>query len=431
MVRSTRGWSAPEGQQYALRLATSDPEAVRLEAAASGNLPLFDAALAKHVSEPVPAFLHSVLCAMSLPTKRPKGDLEFQAITRRDRNYLLAITPKPVFRRAPNGEMELQNLGVPFGAYPRIILINILSQAVLKKTRNIYLGGSFRDMMRRFGYEGASRGQRGQTDRLKEQMDRLLACEWMIHWEDQNFGEAESAFKVNEVKLSHEYAGLNGTDGSFNRELRLAEAFYDHLQEHAVRFDMNAIYALRNKPTAIDLYTYLAFRLPRIQQGKPVELDYTQLAAHMGNKIEAASKIRQTLKLALNLVGSVYPEARVDVGDMKVRLHKSPSPMPDLVKLVGSAGIPPKASKKKAITQSSKAPEADEIVVTFPSGSLRFGAANAPFLAIARQHGNGYDVDGIAESYRGFLRSKGQNPTGDRLMRSFEGFCRSYRPTML
>src|SRR3546814_5873460 len=52
---------------------------------------------------------------------------------------------------------------------------------------------------------------------------------------------------------------------------------------------------------------------------------------------------------------SVYPEARVDVGDMKVRLHKSPSTMPDLVKLVGSAGIPSKSSKKKAVTQSSKA----------------------------------------------------------------------------
>src|SRR3546814_1318551 len=47
--------------------------------------------------EPVPAFLHSALCAMSLPTKRPKDDT--QPIVREDGKYALAINPRSEERR--------------------------------------------------------------------------------------------------------------------------------------------------------------------------------------------------------------------------------------------------------------------------------------------------------------------------------------------
>jgi hypothetical protein len=43
--------------------------------------------------EPVPNFLHSALCAMSLPVRRPTD--ETAPIIRRDGQYALAITPRP------------------------------------------------------------------------------------------------------------------------------------------------------------------------------------------------------------------------------------------------------------------------------------------------------------------------------------------------
>jgi len=426
MARRRETWVEPSGRQYALQLLTRGVDEVRLDALAHGQEDLFEAAHAMHSKEPVPAFLHSALCAMSLPTRRPTGEDEFKPIIRQDRNYSLAITPKPRLVRGADGKAQMVNLGVPFGSYPRIILIHILSQAVKKQTRDIYLGGSFRDMMRRFGYEGASRGQRGQTDLLREQLDRLLACEWMIHWAHEDAATQENAFKVNEVKLSHDYAGMNSPDGSFNRELRLSETFYEHLRDHAVRFDMNAVHALRRKPTAIDLYSYLSYRLPRIPAGKTVELDYDQLGAHIGNNIADKAKMRQTIKRTLEVVATVYGHAQIDMGAYKVRLQRSAPPITDTVKVV-SAGVPKlEAPKRKPTILVEDGPDPD---LALPEGSIRFGPSAEVFREIIARHTKA-DMQMVVDAYRSFIRGKGDPlPTGRRLLASFEGFCRSFKTT--
>src|SRR3546814_18167036 len=64
--------SKPIGHQYALAMLDGGEEKVRSVALAAGSQLTMDAFLRVHDEEPVPAFLHSALCAMSLPTKRPK-----------------------------------------------------------------------------------------------------------------------------------------------------------------------------------------------------------------------------------------------------------------------------------------------------------------------------------------------------------------------
>src|SRR3546814_12739572 len=67
---------------------------------------------------------------------------------------------------------------------------------------------------------------------MREQVDRLLACEWQIRWDGT---EADgNAFAVRDVKISNEYAGSLDKNGSFAREIRMLEAFYSHLIDHAV-----------------------------------------------------------------------------------------------------------------------------------------------------------------------------------------------------
>src|SRR3546814_4475180 len=59
-------------------------------------------------------------------------------------------------------------------------------------------------------------------------------------------------------------AGSLDKNGAFAREIRMSEAFYSHLVDHAVPLNEVAIRELKGIPTALDLYTYLAYRLPRI-----------------------------------------------------------------------------------------------------------------------------------------------------------------------
>ena len=219
----------PLGHQYALAMLNGGEESVRKLATTAGTQLTLDAFLRVQDEEPVPAFLHSALCAMSLPTKRPKDDT--QPIVREDGKYALAINPRPVLQNV-DGKSVMRSLGVPYGAYPRVALIYLLSQAVMKQSRDVYLGRNFTEWMRRLGYQTVSYGPRGTANLMREQVDRLLACEWQIRWDGTDTEDNASA--VRDVKISNEYAGSLDKNGSFAREIRMSEAFYTHLIDHAV-----------------------------------------------------------------------------------------------------------------------------------------------------------------------------------------------------
>src|SRR3546814_16589155 len=90
-------------------------------------------------------------------------------------------------------------------------MMNPLSQAVSKQSRDGYLGRNFTEWMRRLGYQSISYGPRGTANLMREQVDRLLACEWQIRWDGHEAGD--HAFAVRDVKISTEYAGSLDTIG--------------------------------------------------------------------------------------------------------------------------------------------------------------------------------------------------------------------------
>ena len=123
----------------------------------------------------------------------------------------------------------------------------------------------------------------------------------------------DQEFAVKEVKLTNDYVGTNGQQGSFSREILLTDGFFEHLREHAVPLDENAIRQLRDSATALDLYTWLAYRLPRITKSRPALLSWPQLATHFGNEGNHIRKFRQTIRDAWERhVSAVYPEARAE-----------------------------------------------------------------------------------------------------------------------
>jgi hypothetical protein len=332
----------PIGQRYARQLGVVDAPTLKLQAEQAGHGPIFEAMRAVNDADLVPAYLHSALCAMSLPARRPAD--EMAPIIRQDGRYTLAITPKPVLRRV-DGDMKLESLGVPFGSYPRVILIYIMSEAVRTGSRDVYLGTSFAEWLRRLGYNNASHGSRGTASLLRGQLERLLACEWMIRWDDSASDDA--AFAVKEVKLSNEYAGLRTKDGGFIKEIRLADVFFSHLREHAVPLNEAAIRELKNNPTALDLYTYFAYRLQRISGDRPEILSWNQLASHLGNAADSPRKFRQTIRQSWDLVSGVYPNARVDLSGPVIKLWSSPAPVEK--RLVGAHLHLVKADKPRGI----------------------------------------------------------------------------------
>ena len=419
---------APLGHQYALAMLSGGEEEVRGLAEQAGSQLTLDAFLRVQDEEPVPAFLHSALCAMSLPTKRPKD--EFEPIIREDGRYALAINPRPVLQEI-DGKRVMKSLGVPFGSYPRVALIYILSQAVQQRWRDVFLGRNFTDWMRRLGYQTISYGPRGTANLMKQQVDRLLACEWQIRWDGADADQ--NAFAVRDVKISNEYAGSLDKDGAFAREIRMSEVFYQHLVEHAVPLNEVAIRELKGTPTALDLYTYLAYRLPRVSAERGQAISWDQLAKHLGNAADS-KRFRQTVRETMQLVSSVYPNANVDVSGRKVLLYPSPAPLEK--KLVGAhlrlVGVEPR--RKKPVAGHSDAasgegravqkPAAD--LLAFPAGSLQYGSREAAFLAIGRDKGAPWDVDMMAGEFRRGCPDIDRRRTEKEWLRMWESFVTAF-----
>ena len=314
----------PFGQQVHAVLRGEGAGAAREHAQSLGQPDLFDRVNAVALEEPVPSFLHSALCAMSLPVRRPAD--ETASIIRQDGQYTLAITPRAILRRV-DGEQTMKVLGVPYGSLPRLVLIHIMTEAVRTRSRHVVLGSSFTDWMRRMGFRSISYGPRGSATLIRQQLDRLLACEWMIRWDNESSSGGHE-FAVKEVKLTNDYAGTDAAGGGFSREILLTEGFFEHLREHAVPLDENAIRQLRDSATALDLYTWLAYRLPRIGKGRPALLGWRQLAVHFGNEGNNIRKFRQTVRDAWERqVSAVYPEARAEFDTTAIRLYSSPAPL--------------------------------------------------------------------------------------------------------
>jgi hypothetical protein len=314
----------PLGQQVHAALVSRGQAAAADLAREVGHPDLFDRVNAVASEAPAPSFLHSALCAMSLPVRRPVDDLA--PIMRQDGQYTLVITPKAVLASG-DGQPRLTVLGVPYGSLPRLVLIHIMTEAVRNKSRQIVLGTTFTDWMRQMGFRTISYGPRGSATLIRQQLDRLLACEWMIRWENDS-APGEKEFGIKEIKLTNEYAGVDRKNGSFMREIKLTEGFYEHLRQHAVPLNEHAIRQLRDSATALDLYTWLAYRLPRINPKRPATLSWQQLAVHFGNDGNNIRKFRQTVRDAWDRqVSGVYPEARADFDTTIIRLHASPAPL--------------------------------------------------------------------------------------------------------
>jgi hypothetical protein len=315
---------APLGQQVHLALVNEGPEAAITLARQAGQHDLFERVAAVAAEPPSLSFLHSALCAMSLPVRRPLD--EHAPIIRQDGQYTLVINPKPIVE-VVDGLQRVHSLGVPYGSLPRLVLIHVMTEAVRTKSRHIVLGATFADWMRRMGFRTVSYGPRGSATLVKEQLDRLLACEWMIRWETAA-GQGEREFAIKEIKLTNEYAGVDRKSGGFVREILMTEGFFEHLRHHAVPLNENAIRQLRDSATALDLYTWLAYRLPRIVAARPATISWQQLAVHFGNSGANMRKFRQTIRDAWERqVSAVYPEAKAEFGTGIIKLYASPAPL--------------------------------------------------------------------------------------------------------
>ena len=110
----------------------------------------------------------------------------------------------------------------------------------------------------------------------------------------------------------------------FLETARLSESYFDELRRHPVPVEEIAIRQISNNSMAIDIYTWLAYRLHALAAPRPIS--WKALDAQFGHGFARIDNFRRQFKENLDLAMAVYPGAVVDVSSAGVVLKPSRSP---------------------------------------------------------------------------------------------------------
>lgn len=448
MIKKSEQYELQLGAKILEELIAEPQEVVEARMTAKTQMDIFKTVNKVLTEDPRFGFIHSALCAMSLPLRRPPE--ENLPIVRRDGKLSLVIRPLERSKMV-DGELVHYMKGVPFGPLARLVMSFIMTEAVKTQSREIYLGKTFTEWMRRMGIKNTkSGGPRGTRALIQEQVERLLSCEWTIRWDEavnlkapgqknsnrksELTEKALSAFEVNDMRLIDSYGGLSSGDGEFVSKFVLSEPFYQNLIRHAVPMNERALVALRSSATQMDLYTWLSFRLPKISRGQEVLIQWEDLRKHLANNSKTLRRFRSTVRDAWDTVSGVYQQARhsVDLSDEHyIRLRYAEAPVDNHLVKRGSGHLEI-ISARSAEPELSllEAPAVKEALspppVVYPdSGNIYY---ETELAYIARTYGSNNSLAIIGSNFRKLLGDEINKVTGDRLIKRFTKYCQSLKP---
>ena len=286
-------------------------------------------------------YMTRALVLATMPYKDPKAD----AFSRTNGDFTLRIVAG-------------YEGGIPYGIYPRLLMSWLSTEAVRTQSPHIELGDSLRSFLRDvMEIRSDSGGSRSASSRVAEQMKRLfgslitakLAGEQPgrgfilkniliaddLHLADENSFDLEPA---PTTLIGGGGAGVDGQlwtpqkreqAGKWKSSVMLGRNFFNELIEHPIPIDLRAYKALRGSPLAMDIYSWLTYRMS--YTNKPTRpIVWESLMMQFGsnfspnNPEQATRDFKKGFLAALKAVQIVYPKARLEVRDNGLVLLPSP-----------------------------------------------------------------------------------------------------------
>ena len=161
----------------------------------------------------------------------------------------------------------------------------------------------------------------------------------------------------------------DGQRGLWPGELELSQPFFESLMSHAVPLDGEAIGKLQHSALALDVYSWLAHRLYRVESNAGQVLSWAALKGQFGQEFHETKEFRRTFLEALGKAHEVYRDARLEVVRGGLRLLPSPPPcrrersvvaLPSPARM--AAQNPKLAAKVKEETGAKRAVRVDALV---------------------------------------------------------------------
>ena len=171
------------------------------------------------------------------------------------------------------------NNKLPFGNLPRLLLAWVCTEAVRTGSREIILGKSLSEFMRKLDILSSdSSGTTGVRTRLRNQMNRLFHASVQLIYEDDVSKVGISSFVADRTEF-----GWNERKPAepvlWESRIHLSEAFFNEIISHPVPLSMNILTALKRSPLGLDLYLLACLTHLRAEESSTAYVTATLPAA--------------------------------------------------------------------------------------------------------------------------------------------------------
>ena len=256
-----------------------------------------------------PAFLHVIMSQVGLPYREVQGQNYIRHTGR------ASLTVSAGFLTDPHTRKPVLQ-GVPYGAKPRLLTLHLCTQAVRYQSPVVEVSDSMTAFMRSVGI-AATGGKKGSIARFKEQLNRLAACRMQFF---MDYGDRIRT--MNPAPMVGHFDVWFPFDPHqrimWPSEVRLSDEFYASLRNNALPLNAEAISKVQHSARALDLYTWLVHRLPRVKEAAGVPISWGALQEQFGADIADLDNFRRKTLTALRRVRDAYPTAKVKSGAGRV-----------------------------------------------------------------------------------------------------------------
>ena len=157
-----------------------------------------------------------------------------------------------------NGPYKLYMLAgsdnkLSYGNLPRLLLVWVCREAVRTGSREIILGRSLSDFIRKLGIYGTSGRRLGVRTRLRNQMNRLFHAQIEMVYEDR---KGQSFIDSRIADGGQAWWDLKRPDEPvlWNSVIILGENLFKEIINHPVPLNINILRALKRSSLGFDLY---------------------------------------------------------------------------------------------------------------------------------------------------------------------------------
>ena len=314
---SSRSMAAFPRARSSRRVILNQDQRIRLDGV---TLPLTESDLCESAYDAgAIGFIAKFLVQTTLPHRRQPGS----HYTRTDGRFTLRIT-------------DVGGSGLPFGSYPRLILIWMTSEAIRTSSRELELGASLSRFMAELGLQ-ATGGHWGTIPRFRDQMQRLIGAAISMRWEQETDGQQQAAGENLLVTDRFQLwwtPQILPTVPSPASSITLSEKFFEQLVAAPVPIDLRAVRVLKQSPLALDLYAWATRRVSYLE--RPTLISWNALRRSFGagyaETPQGRTKFRAKVLDALRRVCRVYSALRLEIKDDGVLLLPSAPHVPRLTR---------------------------------------------------------------------------------------------------